>query len=34
MVKKVVIIDEIVNENTRKINRAADKTFVDLSLTK
>ena len=32
--QKGVIIHEIVDENTRKINRAADKTFVDLSLTK
>ena len=32
--QKGVIIHEIVDENTRKINRAADKTFADLSLTK
>ena len=32
--EKGVILDEIVDESTRQITRAANKTFTDLSLTK
>ena len=31
---KGVILDELVNDTTRQITRAANKTFTDLSLTK